>query len=96
MAGAAIVSAHGQQVMPAATHVDATTRPQVLPSGAAPAVESILGQLEKAGFPPVLVNTSRNGPGKPIIDSAAQAVDTLKNLSLDFLILDHHLIRPPR
>ena len=96
MAGAAIVSAHGQQVMPAATHVDATTRPQVLPSHAAPALESILGQLEEAGSPPVLVNTSLNGPGKPIIDSAAQAVDTLKDLSLDFLILGPHLIRPPR
>lgn len=82
--------------MPAATHVDATTRPQVLPSHAAPALESILGQLEEAGSPPVLVNTSLNGPGKPIIDSAAQAVDTLKDLSLDFLILGPHLIRPPR
>jgi len=96
MVGAATVSAHGQQVMPAVTHVDATTRPQVLPSGAAPAVESILRQLQQAGLPPVLVNTSLNGRGEPIIDSAAQAVDTLKGLSLDFLILGQHLIRPPR
>jgi carbamoyltransferase len=96
MVGAATVSAHGQQVMPAVTHVDATTRPQILPSGAAPAVESILRQLQQAGLPPVLVNTSLNRRGEPIIDSAAQAVDALKGLSLDFLILGQHLIRPPR
>jgi Carbamoyltransferase C-terminus len=96
MVGAASVSAHGQAVMPAATHVDATTRPQVLPSGAAPAVESILRHLQQAGLPPVLVNTSLNGPGEPIADSAAQAIQTLKNLGLDFLILGGHLIRPAR
>jgi carbamoyltransferase len=51
MVGAAPVSAHGQEVMPAATHVDATARPQVLPSGAAPVVESILRHLQQAGLP---------------------------------------------
>jgi hypothetical protein len=34
MVGAAAVSAHGQEVMPAMTYVDATTRPQVLASSA--------------------------------------------------------------
>ncbi len=96
MVGAAAVSAHGQEAMPAVTHVDATTRPQVLPSGAAPVVESILRQLQQVGLPPVLVNTSLNGRGEPIINSAAQAIDALKALSLDFLILGEHLIRPPR
>ena len=96
MVGAATVSAHGQRVMPAVTHADATTRPQVLPSGAAPAVESILMQLQEVGSPPVVVNTSLNGRGEPIIDSAAQAVDTLKNVSVDVRLLDQHLIRPPR
>jgi carbamoyltransferase len=93
MAGAAAVSAHGQQVMPAVTHVDATTRPQVLPVGAAPVVESILRELQQAGLPPVTVNTSLNGRGEPIADSAAQAIGALHDLGLDFLILDAHLIR---
>jgi carbamoyltransferase len=96
MVGEASVSAHGQEVMPAATHVDATTRPQVLPSGAAPSVESILRHLHQVGLPPVLVNTSLNGPGEPIADSAAQAIGTLKSLGLDFLIPGAHLIRPAR
>ncbi len=95
MVGAAAVSAHGQKVMPAVIHVDATTRPQILPSGAAPVVESLLRALQKAGLPPVMVNTSLNGRGEPIIDSAAQAIDALKNLGLDFLILGEHLVRPP-
>jgi carbamoyltransferase len=93
MVGAATVSAHGQEVMPAVTHVDATTRPQVLPPDAAPIIESILRQLQHAGLPPVTVNTSLNGRGEPIIGSAAQAVDALHSLGLDFLILDEHMIR---
>jgi carbamoyltransferase len=93
MAGAAAVSAHGRQVMPAVTHLDGTTRPQVLPPGAAPIVESILRCLQETGVPPVLVNTSLNGRGEPIVGSAAQAVDALHDLGLDFLILGEHLIR---
>jgi carbamoyltransferase len=73
--------------------VDATTRPQVLPAGAAPVVESILRELQQAGLPPVTVNTSLNGRGEPIADSAAQAISALHDLGLDFLILDAHLIR---
>jgi carbamoyltransferase len=93
MVGAAAVSAHGQQVMPAVTHLDGTTRPQVVPPGAAPIVESVLRCLQEAGVPPVLVNTSLNGRGEPIVGSAAQAVDALHDLGLDFLILGEHLIR---
>ena len=58
-------------------------------------MESILKQLQEAGVPPVLVNTSLNGRGEPIIGSAAHAISTLHDLGLDFLVLGEYLIRHP-
>ena len=94
MIGNAVVSEHGLDVMPAAVHVDGTTRPQVLQPGAAPTLESLLEALRAAGMPPVLVNTSFNGPGEPIVNTAADAVRSFRELGLDFLVLGDSLILP--
>lgn len=94
MIGNALVSKHGLEVMPAAVHVDGTTRPQVLPSGAAPVLDGMLNGLRSAGLPPVLVNTSFNGPGEPIVNTATDAVRAFRELGLDFLVLGDRLVRP--
>jgi carbamoyltransferase len=39
-----------------------------------------------------LVNTSFNGPGEPIVSSAADAVAAFGRLGLDFLVLDGELV----
>jgi carbamoyltransferase len=93
MVGTAIVSGQAHRAMPAATHVDGTTRPQVLRPGQARIVEGLLHGLASAGVPPVLVNTSFNGRGAPIVDSAAHAVEAFRTLGLDFLILGDNLVR---
>ncbi|MGH3886921.1 MAG: carbamoyltransferase C-terminal domain-containing protein [Pseudonocardiaceae bacterium] len=95
MVGGSVVSAHAREVMPAAVHVDGTTRPQVLPPGQAPIVESLLNELRAADTPPVLVNTSFNGTGEPIVDSAVDAARSFQDLGLDFLVLDRQLILSP-
>jgi carbamoyltransferase len=93
MIGNAVVSDHGLDVMPAVTHVDGTTRPQVLHPGAAPVLESLLIALRAAGVPPVLVNTSFNGPGEPIVNSAADALRSFQELGLDFLVLGDRVVQ---
>lgn len=95
MVGTAIGTEHARQVMGAALHVDGSTRPQVLPPGEAPVLEQVLRTMASAGLPPVLVNTSFNGPGEPIVDSAADAVRSFQHLGLDFLVLGDHLVRRP-
>jgi carbamoyltransferase len=95
MVGNAVASSHAHAAMPAAIHVDGTTRPQVLELGQAPVLEGLLQELEKAGLPPVLVNTSFNGPGEPIVDSAHDAVRTFRALGLAFLVLGETLVQPP-
>jgi carbamoyltransferase len=96
MVGTAIGTDHAREVMPAALHVDGSTRPQVLPPGQAPVLEGLLRALADAGLPPVLVNTSFNGPGEPIVDSAADATSGFQRLGLDFLVLGDQLVQRRR
>ena len=93
MIGNATVSRHALDVIPAAVHVDGTTRPQVLPPNAAPVLESLLEALRAAGLPPVLVNTSFNGPGEPIVNTASDAVHSFRELGLDFLVIGDCLVQ---
>lgn len=93
MAGTTLVSGHGRVIMPAAVHVDGTSRPQVLQSGQGHMLERILEALESDGHPPVVINTSFNGPDEPIVDSATDAIECFRRLRLDFLILGDRLVQ---
>ncbi|OXM69786.1 carbamoyltransferase C-terminal domain-containing protein [Amycolatopsis vastitatis] len=92
MLGAAAVTAAGRETVPAAVHVDGTTRPQLLRGGEAPVVEAVLDELEKVGAPRVLINTSFNGRGEPIVNGPAEALRAFRGMDLDFLVLGDELI----
>jgi carbamoyltransferase len=47
----------------------------------------VLDGLEARGEPPVLVNTSLNRRGEPIVDTAAQACAAAEAMDLDGLVL---------
>jgi carbamoyltransferase len=96
MTGNTFVSELARAQMPAAVHVDGTTRPQRLPSSHAGVVSDILKAVEAGGDPPILINTSFNGPGEPIVDSAAHAISAYDRLGLDFLVLGDSLMERPR
>ena len=40
----------------------------------------------------MLLNTSFNGPGGPIVNTAHQAIETASMLGLDFLIVDEQMM----
>jgi carbamoyltransferase len=85
------VSAAGGAALPAAVHVDGTTRPQELDPESGDVLVTLLHEWgERAGG--ALVNTSFNGPGEPIVSSAADAARAFRRLGLDFLVLDGELI----
>jgi len=91
MLGAAEVTPAGDAAAPAVVHVDGTTRPQIL-DGGAPATAAVLAALERGGAAPVLVNTSFNDRGQPIVNTAREAVETFDAMRLDFLVLEDQLI----
>lgn len=73
--------------LPAITHVDKTSRVQTIESQDAPLYE-ILVSLKKMGLPPVVLNTSFNGPGQPILQNPCDAIEMLLSTDLDAVFLN--------
>lgn len=95
MIGTAVVSGRAREVMPAAMHVNGTTRPQSVDASSDATLCRVLQGLQGAGVDPVLLNTSFNDRGEPIVNSAADAVRSFLALGLDFLLIDGVLVRRP-
>ncbi|MFJ9457449.1 carbamoyltransferase C-terminal domain-containing protein [Kitasatospora sp. NPDC101447] len=95
MLGAAPVTPEGRATAAGVVHVDGTTRPQLLAGDEAPVVGALLDELDRQGAPPVLLNTSFNGKGEPIVDSADDALRAFRAMDLDFLILEDSVYRKP-
>ena len=91
MLGASQVTVSGLVTMPAAVHVDGTVRPQVVTDPDEP-VHAVLDHLRREGAPPVLINTSFNTRGEPIVDTAEQAIRSARAIGLDFLLLENRLV----
>lgn len=91
MLGATNVTKAGEEVIPATIHVDGTARPQIVTKDSG-IVARILSRMRAGGMAPVLLNTSFNGPGEPIVNSQSEAIDTMSQLGLDFLVLGNRTI----
>jgi carbamoyltransferase len=78
---------------PAVVHVDRTARVQVVPDdGDAFLVELLCAFRKKTGCP-ILLNTSFNRQGEPIVESPADAIDAFLGMKLDGLYLQDQLYR---
>lgn len=78
----------------AVTHVDGTARAQTVTEASSPELFGVLSALARAGVPPVLLNTSLNGPGEPICASGADALAFFLAHPIDDLVVgDLHFAR---
>ena len=75
----------------AITHRDFTSRVQTVDSKVEP-LYSILNALKGIGLPPVVLNTSFNGPGQPIIQYRHEALQFLRETQLDHVFTENGLI----
>ena len=72
----------------AITHVDGTARVQTITASQNPWLYNLITEFKKhTGFG-VLLNTSFNIAGKPILNTIADAVTLVKNSSMDYLIIE--------
>jgi carbamoyltransferase len=90
MLGATAVTQAARDAAPAIVHVDGTARVQSI--AADEPVARYLAALERGGAPPVLINTSFNARGEPIVDNAEQALASARRIGVDFLVLGDVLI----
>jgi len=72
-------------------HADGTARVQTVSAEANPFIWRLLTLLAERGLPPILINTSFNGAGQPIIDSAAEALDFVRHPAVDYLLTEERL-----
>ena len=78
----------------AVTHVDGSARVQCLRPGDAPLVHQMLSAFHQKTGLPVLVNTSFNNAGEPIVNNLQDALNTTTLCGLDALAVFPYLIRP--
>ena len=79
--------------MPAITHVDKTARVQTITREQNPLMYDLLTKFkEKTGIG-VLLNTSFNVDGKPILSTIAEAFEVFRNTQLDRLYIEGYYFR---
>jgi carbamoyltransferase len=80
------------RAVPAVCHVDGSARVQTVTDEQNPALAGLLREFTRQGGPPMLLNTSLNLRGAPIVETPAQAVDALATSGIDALVVDDRLI----
>jgi carbamoyltransferase len=78
--------------LPAVTHVDGSARVQTVDAGRHGRFYRLLRRFHEKTGCPVLVNTSFNIRGEPIVCSPADAYRCFLNTDLDALVLENHLL----
>jgi carbamoyltransferase len=84
-----------RQLLAEALHLDGTARVQTVTAADNPAMYRLLCQVADLGAVPVLINTSLNGPGEPILESAEDVLRFVRRTAVDYLLSDAHLFVPP-
>ena len=78
--------------IPAVTHVDYSARIQTVSRETNPFYHSVLASFEDLTGCPVVVNTSFNIRGEPIVCTPEDAYRCFMNTEMDYLILEDHVL----
>ncbi|MGO9642544.1 MAG: carbamoyltransferase [Candidatus Acidiferrales bacterium] len=84
-----------QSVLPAITHVDGTGRLQTVFRDQSPRYYSLIERFAQSTGVPVLLNTSFNLKGEPIVTTPANAFNTFSKSEMDCLVLENFLVEKP-
>ena len=78
--------------IPAVTHVDGTGRLQTVSKQANPLYYDLINEFYKITNVPVIINTSMNVMGEPIVNTPEQAHNMLKKTDMDYIVMGNNLI----
>jgi carbamoyltransferase len=81
--------------IPAVVHVDGTARIQTVDPHREPLVAAMLGAFERRTGVPVVVNTSLNTAGRPMVDAPRDALECFGSAPVDAMALGPFLVRRP-
>ncbi|MBS0350472.1 MAG: carbamoyltransferase [Proteobacteria bacterium] len=83
------VRSEHQQNLPAITHVDGTARVQTVDKNEHPLYWRLLDKFESKTGLPMLLNTSFNVRGQPIVNGAKEALETFMSIGIDAIFIEN-------
>jgi len=86
------VRAAWRERIPAVTHVDGSARVQTVDSETEPLMAAVLRAFERRTGLPVLINTSFNTAGRPIVDDPRDALEVYGSTPLDALAIGPYVL----
>ena len=86
------VKPEGQAILPAITHVDGTGRLQTVFKEESPRYYKLIERFGQATGVPVILNTSFNLKGEPIVNTPANAFSTFSKSEMDSLVLGNFVV----
>ncbi|HBP22392.1 MAG TPA: carbamoyltransferase [Planctomycetes bacterium] len=82
-----------REKIPEVVHVDGSARPQLVRADRAPAFYELLKRFEAKSGLPVVINTSLNRRGEPMVCSPEDAVAMFFGSGLEFMVIEDVLVR---
>ena len=92
----AMVRPHRQSEIPAVVHVDGSARVQVVDPADSPVFGALIDAFGTATGVPIVLNTSFNLKGEPMVSTTVDAMATFVRSGLDLLYIDHFRVQRPR
>jgi len=87
---------HRARQIPAVRHIDGTARVQTVRRDQNERYYDLLAAFEKLTGVPVLVNTSFNTRGEPVVCTPRDAIECFWTSPLDALVIGSYLVEKPR
>lgn len=82
-----------RKLIPAVTHIDGTGRLQTVAKKTNPRYYNLIQEFkEKTGIP-LILNTSFNLRGEPIVNTPENALNTFLNCGMDILVLEDYIVK---
>jgi carbamoyltransferase len=85
----------GRRTIPAVTHVDNSARLQTVTREESPLYYDLIAEFERITGVPVVINTSFNVRGEPIVCTPHDAYLCFMRTNMDHLVLGHHVMDKP-
>lgn len=81
-----------RKIIPSVTHVDGSGRIQTVTKKQNPFFHKVLKEFEKLSGVPILINTSFNVRGEPIVCSPEDAYKCMMGTGIDFMAIENFLV----
>ena len=86
------VKKNKRKYLKAITHVDGTARPQFVVKKINPRYHALIEEFGKITKVPVILNTSFNLKGEPIVNTSEEAYETFMKSGLDLLVINNIVV----